>query len=271
MIVFTSFYDFRGHAAYTQSMVALAMELERRGVKWDYWPAQGDFHIERCVNEAYTRFLDDPEATDILNIDSDESFDPAGVLRILSREEEVVGALYKMKNNWGQWVGTWEVHPENGHPIAAHIDPVNKTALIKAHRLPWGMLRVKRSALEKYVAKFPELWYFDEFSQKKNYIFCQMKYGQNGTNERALFSQDIVFSERLKQCGVDLWIEPDVRIDHWGNTEYTGNLRDHLLALAQSGADDDAIASAISNDPKVQEALKEVRRMGREIELRKAA
>ena len=262
LIIFTSFYDFRAHAPYMQSMMALAMMLEKAGVKWDFWPVFGDFHIERCVNEVYTRFLQDEEATDILCIDSDESFDPAGVFRLLGYEEEIVAGAYLMKNNWKSWTGIWLVNEDNGLPIGRILP--DGTALLQAFRVPWGFMRAKRSALEKYRDAYPDLWF--KGSHGKVIIFCQLSYLNN-----ELFSQDFAFSERLKNIGVKLWIDPNITIGHWGNTEYLGNLDTHLKTLRHTQDAAKQVSDTLKLSPDESKAYAMVAQMAQEIEQRNAA
>lgn len=248
LIIFTSFYDWKGHAPYIQSMVATSMVLERLGIKWDFWPVFGDFHIERAVNEAYTRFLADPEATDILAIDSDESWDVMGILRLISHQEEVVGCSYRMKNSWERYTALLKT-ADDGIPVGKLLP--DGTALIEAQRLPWGFLRIKKSALEKYRDAYPELRYAGR--EREQIIFCQQQYidGQ-------FFSQDFVFSERLKKLGIPLWCDPNVTIGHFGNTEYSGNLDKALRDLKESQ----------ESDEKIADAMKTVAGMAAEIEAR---
>lgn len=246
LIIFTSFYEWKGYAPYIQSLVATSMVLERLGIKWDFWPVFGDFHIERAVNETYTRFLNDPEATDIIAIDSDESWDVMGILRLLSHQEEVVGCSYRMKNSWENYTALLKTDAD-GCPVGKMLS--DGTALLEASRLPWGFLRMKRSAVEKYRDAYPELRY--SYRGKEQIIFCQQQYidGQ-------FFSQDYVFSERLKKIGLQLWCDPNVTIGHFGTTEYSGNLDKSLRELKEKQ----------EADLKLEAAIKTVGAMAKEIE-----
>lgn len=250
LIVFTSFYECRAYAPYTQSIVKLAIALEKLGVKWDYWASLGDFHIERSINEAYTKFLNDDEATDILCIDADESFEVDAVVRLLMHPEEIVAGCYRMKNSWHNWTGIWKKDESTGHPRGKALP--DGTALLKAERVPWGFLRIKKPVLQKYIEHFPDL----KFKGRDgiNYIFCQQRY----INDE-FFSQDYVFSERLKELGYELWIDPDITVGHWGLTNHEGNLHEHLIALKAS------------QNQTPEEAFEVVRKMAEEIEQRKAA
>lgn len=270
LIVFTSFYDFRGHAAYTQCMVGLAMLLERLGVKWDYWPVQGDFHIERCVNQAFTRFYNDPEATHILCIDSDESFDPNAVVKMLSRNVEIIAAAYRMKGDWAQFTGHPIRDQATGQLCGRTIDAEKQEAILEAYRLPWGFTLFKKEALTKYIEKFPDAW--GTYNGEKSYVFCEGRFANNGPGrEREYFSQDFAMSERMKEAGVKLWLEPNVTIGHWGNREYIGNLHEHLLGQAKTQIEARDIADKLGAGDEVAQAFATVRQMAREIEERKAA
>lgn len=246
LIIFTSFYDWKGYAPYIQSLVATSMVLERLGIKWDFWPVFGDFHIERAYNEAYTRFLNDPEATDLLAIDSDQSWDVMGVLRLLSHPEEVVGGSYRMKNAWERYTALLKTD-ETGTPVGKILG--DGTALLEASRLPWGFLRTKKSAIEKYRDVYPELKY--KGKDGDNLIVCQQQY-IDGT----FFSQDFLFSERLKKIGIQLWCDPNITIGHFGNTEYSGNLDKALRELKTVQAEYSGLAEALDTVNKMAEEIK---------------
>lgn len=251
LIIFTPCYDYRTYAPYTNSLLTVGRSLDALGIKWDYWMTLGDTVLERAVNSAYARFLRDDEATDILCIDYDETFDAEGVLRLLTHKEEVVGGAYRMKNDWEKFTAHWKTN-DSGKPIGRILG--DGTALLQAWRLPWGFLRVKKSALHKYIEKFPDLWYHGK--DGKEHIFCELQY-QN----HQMVTQDFVFCDRLREAGVDVWLDPGITIGHWGHREYVGNLDTHLKGL-------EAMQEAERNP---QDAFAVVEAMAKQIEDRKAA
>lgn len=216
LILCTSFYQQQAHARYTHSMVTTVAVLERLGIKWDFWPISGDFHVERAINGALARFMADQDATDILLIDSDESWDATAVVRLLMRPEEVVGCAYRMKNNWEKYA--CQIKMENGTP-SGYVLP-DGTPFMRAERLPGGFLRLKKSVLEKFVAAYPDEWYWDGGDKPvKVPMFFHTTLRDNH-----FFSCDFNLCEKLKAIGVELWLDPTADISHWGTTEYPGNL-----------------------------------------------
>lgn len=256
LIVFTSFYECRAYAPYVQSMVQLSMVLERLGIKWDYWASLGDFHIERSINEAYNRFLKDEEATDILCIDADESFSAEGVVRLLLHPEEIVAGAYRMKNSWDKWTAIWKKDEETGKPRGKILN--DGTALLKAERVPWGFLRIKKPVLQKWTEQFPDKWFTGKSG--KEFIFCE-----GGYRNREFFSQDYLFSERLKEIGYELWLDPNLTIGHWGLTNHEGNLHQHLISLNA----EQEHKQELEKDPN--KAFELVAQMAADIEKRKVA
>lgn len=219
LVLFTSFYEQRGYAGYIHSLAVTGMVLERIGVKWDYWPSAGDFHVERAVNLALSRFVAS-DFTDFLNIDADESWDPEGLLRLISRPDPVVGGLYRMKNKWDTWTGTLKVN-ENGVPEGKVQDG---SPMIEAKGLPFGFLRLKKEPLIAYQKAFPDRWYWDGEEKVTQFLTTRIR-------DNTFFSQDINFSLDMKELGFPLWIEPNVTIGHFGLVEHIGNLDRELRDL----------------------------------------
>lgn len=245
LIVFTPFYQSFSTAQYTSSMVATAIVLERLKVKWDYWPYPGDFHVERACNLALAKFLADEEATDFLLIDSDESWDIFPVLRLMLHPHEVVGCAYRMKNNWERY--TCQLMLVNGQP-QGYVGKDGK-AILRAERIPAGFMRLKKSAVRKLADSCGEDWYWDGGLKVPRFF-------KTGVIDHTFFSQDFLLSERMKEIGIELWIDPNANIGHAGLTEYAGNLD---KALRKQGA-----------DAKTQKAFAEVKKMADEIEQRAA-
>lgn len=245
LIIFTPFYQSFSTAQYTASMVTTAIVLERAKVTWEYMPYPGDFHVERACNLALAKFLEDKDATDILVIDSDESWEPIAILRLLLHPHEVCGCAYRMKNNWERY--TCQLKTENGHP-QGYVGADGK-AMLRAERIPAGFMRLKRSAVQKLSDACGEDWYWQD-GRRVPAIF------KTGIIDHEFYSQDFFLCESMKRLGMELWIDPNANIGHSGMTEYAGNL--------------DAALKKKGQDAKTAAAFAEVKKMADEV-ARKAA
>lgn len=224
LVICSFFYKHNCLQEYAASMVGTAMILERLGIKYDYWSVAGNFHMDYVVNSNIQKFLDHPEATDLLIIDVDESWNPQHLVRLLLHEEECVCGVYLQTNR----EPTMRKYPvllktdEEGHHLGKMLP--DKNCLLKADKMPSGFLRIKKTALEKFVKAYPDDWYWSD--EKKVHIFFQ-----NEVRDHVFHGMDFVFTEKLKACGVDLWVDPICDISHWGPMEYRGTLDEYLRAL----------------------------------------
>ena len=234
LILFTTFYEHRAYSPYIQSMVETVAVLNKLDIAWDYWPSHGSFHLERAINDALTRFMNDEEATDILLIDSDESWDAAGLVRLLTYDDEAVGGTYRMKNRWEHYISF--VHSREGHPVGKMLP--DGTALLRTDAIPGGFMRLKKSALRKYHDAYPELRVNEKDGDRESTatLFFEAK-----VVDGMFHSHDVMFCRRLREIGVELWIDPMIKIDHWGITRYAGDYdkflrEEHAIKLVSNMA-----------------------------------
>jgi hypothetical protein len=226
LVIFTPFYEGRAFAGYTHSLALTAMVLEKLGIKWDYWLSSGDFHVERAINKALTNFLES-DYTDFVCIDSDEAWNPDGLLRLVAHDEAIVGGAYRKKNRWTEWTATLQLDDAR-----VPKGKITKTGpLLQADRLPFGFLRLTKQPLLKYREKFPERWYHDTADDKDQTPIKVTQFITTQLRDHQFFSQDFAFSEDMKSLGYQLWLEPNITIGHFGLVEHIGNLDKYLRDL----------------------------------------
>ena len=218
--IFTSFYSHIAYAPYILSLAPTLGALSKLGVDWDYLARPSDFHIERAVNNTLTEVMERGDFTDILLIDSDESWNPADVIRLLLHPEEIVGASYRMKNKWEEYVG--QIAYKDGLPRGKML--ADGTPLLRAERIAGGFMRIKVSALRKWAESYPEL-ISEEPDGKKVQFFSRMIEGGE------VYCQDMAFCKRWLDIGGELWIDPNINVTHWGMTPYKGDLNGYLKAI----------------------------------------
>lgn len=245
LAIFTSFYSHMAFAPYIRSLATTLGVLQKLGVEHDYLMRPSDFHIERAINNTLTEVMERDDFTDILLIDSDESWEPEGVIRLLMHPEEIVGGSYRMKNNWNEYVGEIR-YSEDGFPMGKML--ADGTPLLEATRVAAGFMRIKVSALRKWAAAYPDLR-----SEEPDGIKVQFFHRYVADGE--MHCQDMAFCRRWQEIGGKLWIDPMIKIGHWGFNCFDGDLSKHLKGI-HSGQ---------------KAAFDTIRQMAAEIEARQAA
>jgi hypothetical protein len=103
LIIATPFYSVQGYSPYIFCARHTARALTQAGLDWDYWHPSGDAYVHRVKNTIFSKFIEDPEATDLLMIDSDMEWDVGGLLKMLMLQEELIVGSYPQKNSWEKW------------------------------------------------------------------------------------------------------------------------------------------------------------------------
>lgn len=243
LAIFTSFYSHYAYAPYVISLAQTLGVLSRLGVAWDYLARPSDFHVERAINNTLTEIMERGDFTDVLLIDSDESWEPEGVVRLLLHPDEIVGASYRMKNNWEKYVGHIKRN-EDGQPQGRML--ADGTALLAAERVAAGFVRIKVSALRKWAEAYPDLVSVEPDGKKVQFF-------SRGLIDGEMACQDMAFSKRWLDVGGELWIDPTVKVHHWGMECHHGDLDKHLRG-----------------EKKKNDAFEVVRNMAAEIQRRAA-
>jgi hypothetical protein len=171
------------------------------------------------------RFLEDPDATDLFFIDSDMQWNAEAIVNMVALPDLVVGGSYPTKNNWGSWTSQPIFQEDEAtkkrHPLGRVLP--DGSALIHADFLAAGFMRLKREALEKYRDHYPEHRYREPCADPSNpdreYIEYFASIRQNGL----LYGEDMMFSKRLKEMGMDMFIYTNVNMGHYGVKGWSGN------------------------------------------------
>lgn len=228
VIIATPFYELKGFSPYISSLTATLRLMHAHGIDCRFMELSGDSYVHRARNTMCDLFLSDPDNTDLFFIDSDMSWNPEAFLQMCLRQEEILGGSYPVKNCWDLWTSIPEVHEEDGKNVMKGKYLSDGSALIEAHVLAGGFLRIKRSVLEKFREHYPDLWYYEPSSTPDEPFkkFTQF-FGAESINHK-FHGEDHMFSKHLRDMGVQMFIYPNVDITHWGYKNFSGNFDRYL-------------------------------------------
>lgn len=165
------------------------------------------------------------QATVVVFIDHDLSWDPLDLLRLIETDGDVVAGTYRFKGEPEEYMGA--IFPgEDGTPI------VREDGCIKAHSIPAGFLKVTRKGVNRFIAEYPELTYGEKCAPSVDLF-------NHGVIDGVWFGEDYAFAKRWREkCG-DIWLVPDLNLNHHMPDKcFPGNF--HNFMLRQPGGSEEA-------------------------------
>jgi hypothetical protein len=204
---------------YFESMKASLPLLEEAG--WEHaYAAQRACPYISAARANMLRSALDARADVVVFLDYDVSWRPGDLLKLLETEGDVAAGTYRCKTEDGPtaefYMGTWETN-------ADFTPQVRSDGAINARLIPAGFMKITAAGVDKFMMEYPELCYGPMYHQSVDLF-------NHGVRDRIWWGEDYAFSRRWKEkCG-DIWIVPDLSVDHHaGGKVYKGNLHQFLL------------------------------------------
>jgi len=210
-----------------------------------------DALISRARSTLLGAFLDDPRATHLLFIDADIGFAPEQVERLLHRDRDFVGALYPLKAvDWEhlprRCVEGGESLPQAALSYVGEFCPRperrEEDGFATAIYAGGGFQMIRRQAVEKMIAAYPETHYSRVQSRPKS----GPVEAQSGNlyalfdsiidpETRVYLSEDYSFCRRWRALGGEIWLDLHSRLTHVGPAEFAGDHSARVYSLALEG------------------------------------
>lgn len=165
----------------------------------------------KCLRKAYD---ENPDC--IVFLDYDVAWTPESMLKLLETEGDVVAGTYRKKTYNDDYMGVLSIKPD-GNLI------IRDDGCIKADKIPAGFVKFTIQAINTFAMAYPELMYGLPMKPELD-IF------NHGVIDRIWYGEDYAFSHRWNaKCG-EIWLIPDLDIDHYKGDEcFKGNFHKYLL------------------------------------------
>lgn len=158
----------------------------------------------------------DVKADTIVFLDHDLGFDPENLVTLLRTKGDVVCGTYRFKHPEEEYMGLLLDGPDN-RPI------VREDGCVAAELIPAGFMKITASAIDKMMRAYPNLCYGPVYSPWFDLF-------NHGADEWRWWGEDYAFSRRWRAIGGELWIIPNLNIDHYkGDHAFKGNFHEFLL------------------------------------------
>lgn len=206
IFVGTPAYDGKVHVQYAMSLLDTEKMLNSMGYEVTIRLPVGGSLLVANRNRLLQMFWESG-AEYMLAVDSDLGWDPRVVPRLIGMGKEFSAGVYPSRDNLGF---TFRPSLEPDQRIAM----CPETKLLKMEYIPAGFMLIKRSVVEKLHKKFPELKYQSrDPKEPSDHGFCIF---DTEVRDEQFWGEDYVFCRRVREAGVDIWVDPTIEFDHAG-------------------------------------------------------
>jgi len=243
LVIATPCFGGQVSAVYALSLLNLQMRLRRyRDFKLKVMMRDGDALITRSRASLLSQFLDDPAATHLLFIDADIGFEPEQVLRLIECGADMCAAVYPIKRiDWQRMKNALsgaQPDPAAYLQYAFEVEDPNaviaNSSFIKVRYAGSGFLMIRRGAIERMCAHYPQLRYrydhsVDAATRSDNrFALFECMIADDG----AYLSEDFAFCKRWSDMGGEIWADLESRLHHIGPMTFCGDLAARFRSAA---------------------------------------
>jgi hypothetical protein len=209
---------------YALALAETVSMFEKLGMRYAMRFVIGSSNLPRARNELAARFLASG-LDDLVLIDDDMGWKAQAVLRLVSSERPIIGAVGRKKvDKPNSDPDVWCVH--FGQFGGAELEQ-DAMGAVRVERVGTGFLKISRSAFEALIAAHPE-WKgagnpeWDAATRAAYHRFFRF-------DPETEMGEDFVFCERWRALGGDVWIDPEIALTHVGAKDYSGAISEIML------------------------------------------
>lgn len=219
-------YDGKFPDEFQTAIIETLTLCRKHGVKVTVASRIGSALIDKTRDEIVHAYLHTTDGTDLLFIDNDIVWNADDVLRLLmwATTHDFVCGPYCVKQDDPSFY--YDLLPDKAGKIIQDSE-----GLIELKSAPGGFNMISRKALENMVLGNPELNYVAHRGEFKGETVCalsMMYLHENSDGTRSRIGEDIAFSNRYRQTGGRMWLDPAIELGHIGKKVYRASYIDWI-------------------------------------------
>ena len=243
LMIGTPMYGGNSTESYQRSSLALTGACAKHGIELSWCTLANESLIPRGRNIIVNSFLNS-DCTHLMFIDADIGYEWQSVIKLIMADKSIVGGAYPKKGlNWEAIAKAAKdgVPPEqllyHGAKYAMNfkfVDPVAKTirledGLTEVKDLATGFMMIKRHVFEDMIKHYPEFEYRNDLNLGKRkfdrwFAFFDTAIEPTVNGRLGVYnSEDYYFCRRWQEMGGQIWLDPFIKLDHYGHFKFAGN------------------------------------------------
>jgi hypothetical protein len=250
LYILTPCYGSLCYVNYVRCIMATKEVLDKFKIPLEIEFCRNDSLVSRARNNLVAKAMNDEKCTHIMFIDSDITWNPLDILKLLLTDKCLCGGVYPLKHYYWEKlskgdnvVKTW-INKKNDsqfnetisdesaiqHNLLKYninyIDNVLniEANLAKVKHLATGFMMFKREVIEKMSKSFPHTKYVDDVG------FLSGTENDNayalfdcGVEDGHYFSEDWMFCHRWSQMGGNIYVHVGINLVHTGTEDFNGS------------------------------------------------
>lgn len=211
-------YDGKLNISAAFQLPQLALASQKYGFTIHLTHLSGCSIITRARNSLVNQFLES-DCTEMLFVDADINFKMEDVIRImaLGSDKDVLAGAYPRRAK-DQMFFTDIYYNEHGG-----ID-LTEEGLLQVKRIGTGFMFIRRHVLEALRDQHPEWKYWVDSENAHHYSFFDFLVTPEG-----YMGEDYLFCDRVRAAGYKVYLDSEINLGHYGNTEFTGHFGEQVL------------------------------------------
>ena len=241
LFVATPMYGGLCTGGYTMGILNMAGEFSKAGVQMYYSYMQNESLITRARNSMAYDFLQTPDATHLMFIDADITFNPVDIVRMIQADKDIICGLYPKKEiNWKlvhdavqKGVDFTELPNYTGSFVVNLVGGADRQEgklhePMQIENGGTGFMLIKREVFEALKPTVPKytndmIQIIDKNPQKKiiDEFFATSIDEESGNR---LLSEDYHFCKIARKAGFKVYAAPWAQLTHTGTYNFNGTL-----------------------------------------------
>lgn len=243
LMIGTPMYGGANTEAYFRSCLKLNTWFSKYNIPLAWCTVANESLVPRSRNVIVSSFLNS-DYTHLMFIDADIGFEPESVIKLLLADKDVCGGAYPKKGlNWKAIAEAAkngvppEQLPYHGAQYAMNFkfeDPVKKTiklsnGMTQVRDLATGFMMIKRHVFYDMIEEYPEIEYKNDLDLGKReydrwFAFFDTDIEKNEDGSFGPYnSEDYFFCRQWQRMGGEIWLDPFIKLDHFGHFRFAGN------------------------------------------------
>lgn len=200
-------------------LVELGKLFEKTKVKHDFLIVSNQSLIPKGRSDIANYFINATDFEYLFWIDSDIGFSSEDFIKLYQTKEKHVMGTYRHKTPEMKY--SFKLSLDNGKPVWHN----NNTA-VEITQNVGGFSLIHRSVFDAVKPNIPHLKYIPD-SNSRNISEAEKSnsfhYYDTPIQDGQIMPEDFAFQQKCTEAGIKMWLRPDIKLTHNGNTDFTND------------------------------------------------